>query len=93
MGMRELSKAELNTILLVEDDKVMRSLLRDTLEADDLLILEAAKGSRALEILQSHEIHLILLDLNLPDICGIELIGRIKGQTPVPLVVVSGDEG
>lgn len=89
--MNGLGKAGLSTILLVEDDKMTRMLLRDTLDAEDFLILEAANGSRSMEIIGAHDISLIVLDLNLPDISGIDLISQIRTKTAVPLVIVSGD--
>lgn len=85
-------EADLNTILLVEDDKMTRLLLRDCLEGENYIILEAANASRSIEILNTYPVCLVLMDLNLPDMSGIDLIREIRMKTPVPLVVVSGDE-
>jgi two-component system OmpR family response regulator len=81
----------LPTILLVEDDKMTRAMLRDSLEGHDFVILEAANAKRSLDVLEQHDVHLILLDLHLPDASGPDMIGCIKAVTNVPLLVVSGD--
>lgn len=82
----------LDTILLVEDDKTTRFLLREQLEKNDFVILEACAGRRCLEILQQYPVSLILLDLHLPDARGFEFIVRIKDCTDVPLVVLSSEQ-
>ena len=83
------------TILIVEDEPPIRRLLRTTLGAHDYRTLEAATGAEALSALRHHRPDLVLLDLGLPDIDGLALIGRIRELAPVPIVVLSsrGDEG
>ena len=82
------------TILIVEDEPPIRRLLRTTLGAHDYRTLEAATGAEALSALRHHRPDLVLLDLGLPDIDGLALIGRIRELSPVPIVVLSsrGDE-
>ena len=81
-------------ILIVEDEPPIRRLLRTTLGAHDYRTLEAATGAEALSALRHHRPDLVLLDLGLPDIDGLALIGRIREISPVPIVVLSsrGDE-
>jgi two-component system KDP operon response regulator KdpE len=81
-------------ILIVEDEPPIRRLLRTTLGAHDYRTLEAATGAEALSALRHHRPDLVLLDLGLPDIDGLELIGRIRKLGPVPIIVLSsrGDE-
>ncbi|MBN9490911.1 MAG: response regulator transcription factor [Alphaproteobacteria bacterium] len=81
-------------ILIVEDEPPIRRLLRTTLTAQDYRPIEAATGGEALSALRHHRPDLVLLDLGLPDIDGLELIGRIRALEPVPIVVLSsrGDE-
>ena len=81
-------------ILIVEDEPPIRRLLRTTLGAHDYRPIEAATGAEALSALRHHRPDLVLLDLGLPDIDGLELIARIRGIGPVPIVVLSsrGDE-
>jgi two-component system KDP operon response regulator KdpE len=77
------------TILIVEDDPPIRRLLRTTLGAHDYRALEASTGAEALSALRHHRPDLVVLDLGLPDIDGLVLIGRIREISPVPIVVLS----
>ena len=77
------------TILIVEDDPPIRRLLRTTLGAHDYRTHEAATGAEALSLLRHHRPDLVLLDLGLPDIDGLVLIGRVRELSPVPIVVLS----
>jgi two-component system KDP operon response regulator KdpE len=81
-------------ILIIEDEPPIRRLLRTTLTAQDYRPIEAATGGEAMSALRHHRPDLVLLDLGLPDIDGLELIGRIRALGPVPIVVLSsrGDE-
>lgn len=83
--------ANLNTVLLVEDDKLTRQMLRDSLEEENFFVLEAAKGQRSIEILKEHKVNIVLLDLYLPDSHGLEYIPLIRALTNVPILVVSGE--
>src|SRR6516164_4538057 len=82
-------------ILVVEDEPPIRRLLRTTLGAHDYRTLEAATGAEALSALRHHRPDLVLLDLGLPDVDGLKLIGDIRSVGPVPIVILSsrGDEG
>jgi two-component system KDP operon response regulator KdpE len=81
-------------ILVVEDEPPIRRLLRTTLGANDYRTLEAGTGAEALSALRHHRPDLVLLDLGLPDIEGLQLIAQIRKLGPVPIVVLSsrGDE-
>src|SRR5476651_239995 len=76
-------------ILVVDDDPKIRRLLRVELKAHDYRICEAGDGSEALEQFDKKKPWLILLDLMLPDMDGLEVLQRIREQSPVPVVVVS----
>ena len=82
--------AEGAAILVVEDEPPIRRLLRATLGANDHRVIEAATGADALTAMRHHKPDLVLLDLGLPDIDGLELIGRLRKLGPVPIVVLSG---
>ncbi|MBV8186627.1 MAG: response regulator [Alphaproteobacteria bacterium] len=81
--------SDTTTILIVEDEPPIRRLLRTTLGAQDYRTLEAATGAEAMRALRHHRPDLVLLDLGLPDIEGLKLIGDIRMMGPVPIVVLS----
>ena len=81
-------------ILVVDDEPPIRKLLRMGLTAHGYEVLEASNGRIALELLAKKP-HLVILDLGLPDIEGLELLRRIRHrQEGLPVVVLSsrGDE-
>lgn len=82
----------MQTLLLIEDDKLLRHVLKETLEGENFLVLEAANGMRSMEIIAQHHVDLILLDLRLPDGSGLDLIPRIRGISNAPIVIVSGEK-
>jgi two-component system chemotaxis response regulator CheY len=81
-------------ILIVEDSATMRSLLSSTLEELDVpvKVSEAESGFEALRLLPRHDFDLIVTDINMPDINGLELVSFVK-QNPqyrsIPLLIVS----
>ena len=77
-------------ILLVDDDEVDRELIRKSLKSLDAEVTEAATGAVCLELIKAQEFGLILLDHNLPDTTGLELITEIKKLTHAPVVIVTG---
>jgi DNA-binding NarL/FixJ family response regulator len=79
-------------MLIVEDHARMRSALRKLLQLayPDFTVFEAADGAAALAQCREHELRLVLLDLALPDVCGLDLIAPIKALQPAcPIIVVS----
>ena len=88
-----LVKGEERTrVLVIDDDEVFRYVIRQELTTDNIRVLEAATGSNGLERLGQERFDLILLDLDLPDISGYEVLARMGGDTGElpPVVVVSG---
>ena len=82
----------LESVLVIEDDKMIRELLRLTLEKK-FLILEASTARRSWEILTQHHADAIVMDLNLPDFCGLQLIKNIrKNHAHIPIIVLSGEK-
>jgi PAS domain S-box-containing protein len=77
-------RGEGNTILLVEDDPIMRRLTRQMLEAQGYSIIEAQDGSAALELTASHQgtIELVLTDVVMPGLSGPELVLRMMKSHP-----------
>jgi two-component system, OmpR family, KDP operon response regulator KdpE len=77
------------TVLVIDDEPPIRRLLRTTLTAQDYRVIEAADGNEGLRLLQHEKPDVLVVDLGLPDIDGLELIRRIRAESPVPIVVLS----
>jgi len=81
-------------VLIVEDSATMRSLLASTLEELDVAVkvTEANSGFEALRFLPREEFDLVVTDINMPDINGLELVSFIKSNDryrSIPLIIVS----
>lgn len=76
-------------ILVVEDDAPVRNLITTTLRAHDYRFITAVTGEEAVMDTASHNPDIILLDLGLPDIDGVEVISRIRTWSNVPIIVIS----
>jgi two-component system KDP operon response regulator KdpE len=76
-------------ILVVEDDAPVRHLITTTLKTHDYRFITAENGEGAVMEAASHNPDIILLDLGLPDIDGIEVIHRIRNWSNVPIIVIS----
>jgi len=70
------------TVLIVDDEKVVRKLLISNLSVAGFSCLEAASGAEALEQLKSHEVSVALLDVNMPNMSGIELLNIMMKSYP-----------
>ncbi|HWP35421.1 MAG TPA: response regulator [Thermodesulfobacteriota bacterium] len=81
------------TILIAEDSPTMRSLLASTLEElGDVTIVETGSGFEALKFLPRHRFDLIITDINMPDINGLELVHFVKSNPEyrkIPLIIIS----
>jgi two-component system cell cycle response regulator DivK len=67
-------------ILVVEDNEKNMKLFRDVLHATGYRTLEAMTGEQAVELATEHSPDLVLMDIQLPDIDGIEALGRLRGD-------------
>jgi two-component system KDP operon response regulator KdpE len=76
-------------VLVVEDEPQVMRFLRATLPANGYRLIEAASGASALVETQTRQPDLVLLDLGLPDLDGLEVTRRIREWTSVPIVVIS----
>ena len=83
----------MKTILIVEDSSTTRALIRAVIdELGDFDTVEAATGFEALKMLPQQEYDLIITDINMPDINGLELINFVRGNvrySHVPIIIVS----
>ncbi|HEU4391435.1 MAG TPA: response regulator [Blastocatellia bacterium] len=82
-----------STILLVEDNALYRRLLRDALVADGFNLLEASDGENALEIVGNQPVDLLITDVVLPGMDGIELIDQARAIKPKLLAIVMTGHG
>jgi DNA-binding NtrC family response regulator len=78
-------------ILVVDDDRHIRDALRAALERDGLPTLEAGDGRSALHLLEEENVALLLLDLDLPRVSGMEVLAYVAEHRPdLPVIIVSG---
>lgn len=76
-------------ILVVEDDAPVRNLIITTLKANEYKFITASDGTSAVLAAVTHNPDIILLDLGLPDIDGVEVISKIRSWSNVPVIVIS----
>lgn len=76
-------------ILVVEDDRPVRNLISMALKTRGYQIETAANGREAMLILTGHVPDIMILDLGLPDMDGIEIIRKVREWSPLPIIVVS----
>lgn len=76
-------------ILVVEDDPPIRNLIATTLKAHDYKYMTASNGSNAIMEAATHNPDIVLLDLGLPDMDGIEVIKKIRSWSNMPIIVLS----
>lgn len=76
-------------ILVVEDDAPVRNLITTTLKVHDYRYLTAANGESGIMEASSHNPDIILLDLGLPDMDGIEVIKKIRSWSNTPIIIIS----
>jgi two-component system, OmpR family, KDP operon response regulator KdpE len=77
------------TILIIEDAVDLVDLLRCRLENEDYGVLTARDGIEGLQILQRHDIHLVLLDIMMPRMDGWETCRRIRELCDVPIIIIT----
>ena len=76
-------------ILVVEDDSSVKNLITTTLKAHDYRYLVAGNGETAILEASSHNPDIVLLDLGLPDMDGVEVIHKIRSWSTMPIIVIS----
>jgi len=81
--------ARSGTILLVEDEEDIASLVRAYLENDGFRVIWAARGVDGVAALEQNEIRLAILDLQLPDADGLDLCRMIRQTSRLPIVIVT----
>ena len=80
------------TILLIEDERQMRRFLRVTLQSEKYGVLEAETAADGLSQAAIRNPDIVLLDLGLPDMDGLEVIEKLREWSAVPVIVISARE-
>jgi two-component system nitrogen regulation response regulator NtrX len=81
----------MRSILVIDDEKNIRETLKDVLEDDGYTVFTAENGKRGLDIIDVHAIDVVLLDLWLPEMGGMEVLEKIKERyEEIPVVIISG---
>jgi class 3 adenylate cyclase len=86
----------LGNILVVDDDIVYQTLLTSKLKRDGYTVTKAQNGRQALEILQSQSFDVVLLDIEMPEMDGYQVLEQMKNDEilrHIPVIVISGEEG
>ena len=77
------------TILVTEDDSSVRNLMTTTLRTHDYHYLTAPNGQSAIMAASTHNPDIVLLDVGLPDVDGVEIIKNIRSWSNMPIIVIS----
>ncbi|MFO0579458.1 MAG: response regulator [Polyangia bacterium] len=80
------------SVLIIEDEQPLRRSLSAMLCVNRYVVQEAATAQQGLEFLGQQPFDIVLLDLGLPDLDGVELTQRVRLWTQVPIIVLSGRE-
>ena len=79
------------TLLIIDDDDVVRASLAAYLEDSGFSVLQAGNGQQGLQVFEEHQPDLVICDLRMPQMGGLELIRQVSERAPqVPVIVVSG---
>jgi len=76
-------------VLIVEDEPQMLKFLRTCLDTEGYRVIEATRGAEAIELARTHNPDLILLDLGLPDMDGMEVTTKLREWCVQPIIVIS----
>lgn len=76
-------------VLVVDDEPAIRRFLRASLPAHGYVVFEASDGRQAIEAVRTHRPDLVVLDLGLPDLDGVEVTRVLREWTPLPIIILS----
>lgn len=77
------------TVLIVDDEKEIRDLIEIYLKNDGYSVLKASNGLEAIKILEENEVHLIILDIMMPKMDGIQACMKIREEKNMPIIMLS----
>ncbi|VVE87093.1 response regulator [Pandoraea bronchicola] len=81
------------TVVLIEDDRQIRRYVRVSLEGEAMRVLEAENGEKGLAVAASAVPDVVIVDLGLPDIDGLEVIHQLRHWSSVPIIVLTARAG
>lgn len=76
-------------VIVVEDDAQIRNFVTYALEREGFKVIQAVKGGEALQCMVAENIDLMLLDLGLPDMDGMEVLKKLREWSEIPVIIVS----
>ena len=76
-------------VLVVDDEQAIRRFLKTSLAANGCVVFEAASGQDALAAVVNHRPDVVILDLGLPDMDGLEVTQRLREWTQIPIIILS----
>lgn len=77
-------------ILVVDDEAVIRDEMAQWLSAENAIALSAADGAAALDTLANDRVDLVVFDLGLPGLGGLQVLHRVRATSEIPVIIVSG---
>ncbi|WP_029500058.1 response regulator transcription factor [Kurthia huakuii] len=80
---------DMYTILVVDDDADIRSGIEIYLKNEGYAVLQADNGEEALQMLETHDVHLIILDVMMPTLDGIQATFKIRAERNIPIIMLS----
>ena len=80
---------EHNTILIVDDDELLRTLIREALSLDGYRVFEAENGESIDPVLAKHQVDLIILDVSLPGANGFDILRRLRAENQIPVMMLT----
>ena len=79
------------TVLCIDDEEMIRLSIGDYLEDSGYTVLKAENGKVGLEMFREHRPDIVLVDLRMPEIDGLEVLATVREEAPeIPVIVVSG---
>ena len=80
-----------NSVLVIDDEQSIRELMRMSLEMDGYSVILAENGWQGLEIFRSEKPDVVLLDVRMPEMDGLEVLAKIKEEAPdAEVIIISG---
>ena len=87
-----ISDGTKKTVMVIDDSIVIRKMIEIALEEEDFNIVTAISGKEGLEAIEKENPHIVILDMMLPDMNGIEVLKTIKAERKLPVIMLSGKD-